>query len=117
MVTASGENEALDRIKEVKPDLIILDVMMDHLLSGFNLSQKIKKDASYKGIPILILTAVDRELHLDFQRHAEPRRRDEGDEFYLPVDDYIQKPVKPEKLLSRVANLLNKTQQSAETTV
>ena len=101
-VEAAGNgDEAMECIKREAPDLIILDVMMNKPQEGFFLSRELKKDRRYKGIPILMLTAVKEKTGIDFKSAA-------GDEDWLPVEDYLDKPVKPQVLLERVAALLKK---------
>lgn len=98
---ASDTDEGWRKVEEEEPDLIILDVMMERLNSGFVLCRKLKKDARYKDIPILILTAVDREFHFRFGDDA-------GGEEWLPSDAYLDKPVEPSRLLTEIENLLKK---------
>ncbi|MFQ5951885.1 MAG: PleD family two-component system response regulator [Candidatus Omnitrophota bacterium] len=96
----SGE-EGLNKIRQEKPDLIILDIMMETGDKGFDVARKVKKDESYKGIPILMLTAIKERTGFDFSEEA-------GDEAWLPVDDYCDKPLRPEELIAKVENLLKK---------
>ena len=66
---------------------------------GFELSRQLKGSAEYKDIPILMLTAVKDKTGLDFKSTA-------GDESWLPVEAFLDKPVKPDVLLEKVASLL-----------
>ena len=93
--------EGMDRLKEAKPDLIILDVMMRTSQEGFELSRELKRNAQYKDIPILMLTAVEQKTGLDFKSAA-------GDESWLPVEEFLDKPIKPNVFLEKVDNLLSK---------
>jgi CheY-like chemotaxis protein len=93
--------EGMDRLKEAKPDLILLDVMMRTSQEGFELSRELKHDVQYRDIPILMLTAVKQKTGLDFKPAA-------GDESWLPVEGYLDKPVRPNELLEKVAGLLDK---------
>lgn len=99
--TASSGKEGLKKIKSVEPDLIILDVMMETKDSGFEVAREIRGDKKYRNIPILMLTAIKEKLGLDFKDEA-------GDQIWLPVDDYIEKPLKPAELLQKVSSLLEK---------
>jgi len=94
--------EGMKRISDSKPDLIILDVMMHTAEEGFDLSRSLKQNPEYKEIPILMLTAVKQKTGLDFKSVA-------GDETWLPVEDFLDKPVKPDVLLERVDSLLHKS--------
>jgi len=99
---AQDGTEGMERLKESRPDLIILDVMMRTSQEGFELARELKHDAQYKEIPILMLTAVKHKTGLDFKDTA-------GDTSWLPVEEYLDKPVKPNVLLEMVADLLQKS--------
>lgn len=98
--SAQDGDEGMERLREIRPDLIILDVMMRTSQEGFELSRELKHDAQYKDIPILMLTAVKQKKGLDFKSAA-------GDEAWLPVEAFLDKPVKPDMLLDRVQDLLS----------
>ena len=95
---ASGE-EGLKKVKIDSPDLVILDIMMEKGDTGFDVARELKNEPSTKNIPILMLTAIKEKTGLDFKKEA-------GDEIWLPVDDYVEKPLKPEELISKVEKLL-----------
>ena len=99
-VAKSGE-EGLTKVKTETPDLIILDVMMESGDKGFDVARTLKNDQKYKNIPILMLTALKEKSGLDFKREA-------GDEVWLPVDDYCDKPLKPAELIVKIEALLKK---------
>ena len=100
---ASGD-EGLKKVKEVKPDLIILDVMMDTTTAGFQVSLALRNPepsseyAAYRHIPILMLTAI----------HTTTPLRFAPDQDYLPVNAFIEKPIEPETLLKQVREHLGK---------
>jgi CheY-like chemotaxis protein len=83
-----------------KPDLIILDVMMDTMHEGFDFDRELKHNPDYKDIPVLMLTAVKERFGLDFKPEA-------GDQEWLPVEEFLDKPVKPAVLLEKVEKLLS----------
>lgn len=99
VISASSGAEGIECAKEVKPDVIILDVMMETGDSGFDVARAIKKDEATKNIPILMLTAIKEKTGFDFKHEA-------GDQVWLPVDDYVDKPLKPNELLAKIAKLL-----------
>ncbi len=99
VINAKDGEEGLRKAKADRPDLIILDIMMETSDKGFDVARQLKWDEKYKNIPILMLTAIKDRTGLDFKKEA-------GDETWLPVDDYMEKPLKPEELVSKVESLL-----------
>lgn len=99
--TAVNSKEAKTLLGQDIPDLIILDVMMDTMREGFIFDRELKHDPQYRAIPVLMLTAVKEKTGLDFKSEA-------GDPDWLPVEDFLDKPVKPQVLLDTVARLLEK---------
>ncbi len=103
IAAATGE-EGLRKVKEIEPDLVILDVMMETSTAGFQVSLQLRSPdpqseyAAYKNIPILMLTAI----------HTTTSLRFGPDEAYLPVDDFVEKPIKPDVLLDKVSSLIEK---------
>ena len=100
--SAQDGSEGMEQVKKSKPDLIILDVMMRTSQEGFELSRELKNDAKYRDIPILMLTGVKEKTGLDFKSEA-------GDQSWLPVEEFLDKPVKPDVLLEKVEDLLQKS--------
>ena len=99
--TASDGEEALAKIEEEKPDLLILDLLMP-VMDGFEVCKRLNEQAGPSGnqIPILIFSAV---------REESSRRRYELDtNVTLGVDDYVEKPISPPLLLQRVEKVLKK---------
>jgi CheY-like chemotaxis protein len=99
-IAKSGE-DGLKRTRQSKPDLIILDVMMESMDKGFDVARNLKKDENHKDIPILMLTAIKEKTGLGFEKEA-------GDPDWLPVDGYCEKPLKPDELILKVEMLLRK---------
>jgi two-component system response regulator VicR len=88
----SGE-EGLKIIRDVHPDLILLDLMMPDM-DGWEVYQQMKADEKIKDIPVIVVTAkaqsIDKVLGLHIAK----------------VDDYIAKPFSPQELLTSVDNVL-----------
>ena len=99
----SGE-EGLRRVKEINPDLIILDVMMERYSAGFHVSVTLRDPsleseyAAYRRVPIIVLTSI----------HKTTYHRFEPDEDYLPVDAFFEKSTPPDVLLAKVHELVGK---------
>ena len=85
--------DALNKIKENKPDLVLLDVMLPNL-NGFEVCKKIKNDPYLKNIQIIMLTAKNME-------------QDILKGFELGAVDYITKPFSNKILLARIKAHLN----------
>jgi len=104
VVTALSPNEGKDKIFSEKPDLILLDIMMDSLFDGFSLCHAIKTSKEYnefRDTPIIFISAVKEKTGSRFQFKGE-------EEGLVGPDDYIDKPVKPDDLLARIERLLQK---------
>ncbi|HEU5347334.1 MAG TPA: response regulator transcription factor [Ktedonobacterales bacterium] len=91
---------ALDMAQRLKPDLVILDVMLPDL-DGFEVCRRLRENQATINIPILMLTAKD-----------EVRDRVQG--LNIGADDYLTKPFDMAELLARVRALLRRQQRVAE---
>ena len=93
--------EGMKKAREEIPDLIILDVMFGERekVHGFDCAVNMKRDEILAPIPILMVTAVN-------IRHPRFNFSPGTDEEYLPVDDFIDKPVETEDLTSKVEKLI-----------
>jgi len=100
--TAYDPEEGSRKLYQERPDLIILDVMFGNKgeSKGFDFAQKVRFDKQYSDIPVLMLSAVNTEKpFFDFSP--------ETDGEFLPVDSFIDKPVKTEELYKKVEELIN----------
>ena len=99
--SAQDPDEGFAKLEEEIPDLLILDVMMGRGAGGFVLARKIRKDSRFDHVPILMLTSMTEQTGFDIpgQRISEK---------FLPVDDYIEKGLKPHELLEKVEQQLAK---------
>ena len=98
VTSAYTVEEAKRMIAESDPDLVILDVMLPEDLEGFELARWVREELGDRRLPIIILTAVH-------QRTAVPYRFGPDDE-WVPVDVFLDKPVKPDMLVARVLELV-----------
>jgi CheY-like chemotaxis protein len=104
VATASNPQEAKEKIFAEKPDLILLDIMMDSLFDGFSLCHAIKTSPEFqdfRNTPVIFVSAVKEIAGTRFQFKGD-------EEGMAGPDDYIDKPVKPDDLLARIAKLLKK---------
>ena len=96
VLTAVSGREALARVGEELPDVVLLDVMMDHLSEGFEVARRLKVDPATRDIPLIMLTAVDQVYNFRMEVEAS----------YVPHDRYLEKPVEPERLLDVIDEVL-----------
>ena len=93
VVSAGNVTDGFALIDNEKPDLIILDVMMDEPDDGFYMALKLRKNGV--KTPIIMLTSVSKALGLEF-----------GNVDTLPVNEFLEKPVSPAILMGKIAEQL-----------
>jgi len=96
IAVAGSRQEGMEIFDAEKPDLVLLDVMMDEPDDGFVMAQSLKKKS--KNTPILMLTSIGQVTGMDFDKDSE----------LVPVDDFEQKPIMPNQLLEKINQLLGK---------
>jgi DNA-binding response OmpR family regulator len=100
---AQSAAEGLEAIKKVEPDLIILDVIMEDFVAGFRVVRELRTAAPdspfkrFEKVPILMLTSVTSKTTVDFSGRVATA--------LLPVDAFIEKPVKPSELFAAIEKL------------
>ena len=102
VLKARDGQEALEKLVEERPDLIILDLLMPRM-DGFAVCRELKEPRrarEYPKVPILILTSAREE--------AARRRYELEVGLALDVDDYVEKPIDPHILVERVQRLLER---------
>ena len=88
--------EAMEKIKSLSYDAIVLDVMMPEK-DGYEVCAELKKDEKYRDIPIIMLTAV--------ADHVGSTRYSHADGMGMEADDYLPKPASAEEITRSVKNL------------
>lgn len=96
VITAASGDEALRKVRSDKPDLILLDIMMDTILDGVNVSQELRDDPQLRQIPLVMISSITST------EHAEMFPTDE----YLHVDGWLSKPIQPQDLLKIVSRFV-----------
>ncbi|RLC94172.1 MAG: two-component system response regulator [Chloroflexi bacterium] len=93
LIGAIGGREGIDAVRQLKPDLVLLDLMMPDM-DGWEVYQHMKADDELKSIPVIVVTAkaqsIDKVLGLHIAK----------------VDDYVTKPFGPQELLQSVNRVL-----------
>jgi CheY-like chemotaxis protein len=95
---ATNGDEALEKVNEEAPDLIILDVIMSTVLDGLSVSQELGDHPEYRDIPIIMVTSI---ANTDY---AQLFPTDE----YVHLDAFLTKPVAPDRLVKEVSRLLGR---------
>ena len=88
----------IEKARQLKPDLMILDVMMATDTEGIEVSRKIAEIPELRSMPVVLLTGIRKAKNLPFSLSP--------DENWLPVKIVIEKPVPPETLLKEIRKLL-----------
>lgn len=99
VVSAYNIKDGFELLTKSNPDIAVLDVMMDDKHDGFELARKIKKTDGFENLPIIMLTSISEVTGVNFSAAA-------SDPDWLPVEEYIDKPVEPDKLISTIEELL-----------
>jgi DNA-binding response OmpR family regulator len=94
VITASDADSGYALIKEQDPQLIILDVMMKEPDDGFFLAQKLRKENI--TTPILMYTSISKSIGMHY-----------GAGELVPVDEFVEKPITPDQLITKVEKLLH----------
>ena len=102
VVTAQNPQEAKKMLNAEKPDIILLDIMMDSIFDGYSLCHEIKTSEEYRELndtPIIFISAVK-------EKAGSRVTFDSNEHGLVGPDDYIDKPVQPEDLYLRIEKLL-----------
>jgi CheY-like chemotaxis protein len=99
VITSSDGKDGYTKLKNEKPDLLVLDVMMNTDLEGYNLLHVIKQEPAYKKIPIILLTGMIDKLGVNLISAVE-------DEKMLPNVHFQDKPIDPQVLVKMIQDLL-----------
>jgi CheY-like chemotaxis protein len=100
VVTAANGTEARAWLADHRPDLIVLDIMMDHDAEGFNLAFKLKAEEPTRSIPIVILSGFMSHLESKYSSFEFIQSRD------WPAAKFFDKPVKLAELAESIGKLI-----------
>lgn len=106
-VVAAHDLEAgIQAAASKRPDCIVLDIMMPHATEGFHFVWRLRQyeDAYFKGVPIIVLSAIHEKTELRFYPDSSDGTYQAGE--FLPVQDFVDKPVDPAILLERIDRAL-----------
>jgi len=94
--SARNSEEALTKMRQDRPDLVLLDVMMNWVLEGVTISQEMMQNRELQPIPIIMITSIRSTEH----QAVFPQDQ------YLHVNSWLDKPCPPDKLVSEVEKTL-----------
>lgn len=97
VAAAYSAAEAMETLRGSSPDVVVLDVMMEHFDSGFNVSRDIKQE--FPDLPIILMTAIGEETGMDF------RPKNEEEKELMHADAFLDKAASPEKLFEKIEEL------------
>lgn len=102
---AYNASEAMGKVRQNRPDLILLDIMMPDGIEGFHFVWDLRQmEPPLRDIPIIVVTAIHDKGELRYYPEQSDGTYEPGE--YLPVQDFIDKPIQPADLLDRVAKQL-----------
>jgi CheY-like chemotaxis protein len=96
VITAEDGRSGLAAVREHKPDVVVIDVIMGRPDEGFALARAIRADADLAGVRMLMLTAVGKQYQMLF----------EPDDLWLPVEKVLEKPIMADELAREIETLL-----------
>jgi len=99
-LTAEDGKAGLELVEKEQPDLVLLDIMMETLFSGFEVCKRLRTNPALKAIPIIGISGMGDELEVKFD--------EERDKEYFNPDAFFDKPVDREKLLEKIDELIRK---------
>ncbi len=95
--TASEGKAGIELIKEQRPDLIVLDVMMETTFSGFEVCRQVRSDSDLKNTPIIGVSGMGDELGLKYEKYEDME--------YFSPNVFFDKPVDKDLLLAKINDL------------
>ncbi len=99
VLAASSGAEGLEMVMRENPDVVVLDVMMENTDEGFAVARRIRQRLQSE-VPIIMLTSVGKVTGYDYRPGEHPD--------FFPVEAYLEKPVPPTLLISRIREVLKK---------
>ena len=111
-VSAKDGTEGLELLRDEKPDLVLLDLMMPKK-SGITMFQELRKDPDLSNVPVVVVTGVSEVTGVDFRNFMfkQPMRDEKkfvettGLTKYTVPDGYIEKPIDPDELIRTIKEI------------
>ena len=103
ILTAVDGQKGFELIKRERPDLILLDIMMETLFSGFEVCKQIRSDDDLKNIPVIGISALSDELNINYRQWPDY-------EYFRP-NAFLDKPVDRQRLLQMIPEVIRKAKK------
>jgi CheY-like chemotaxis protein len=96
VVSAGNSDQGMLTLAREKPDLVVLDVIMSSVLDGLSMSQRMAEDATFRHVPIVMVTSIANTDYLALFPTDES----------IHIDAFVTKPIAPKELLRQIGKLL-----------
>jgi CheY-like chemotaxis protein len=110
IMTAGNGIEAMQKVREAKPDVILLDLMMPGQ-SGMKFINELKSKEEYKSVPVVIVSGATKVTGIDMKAYINDKelsgRKKEIMGIDAKPDAYVEKPVDPETLIETIKQILS----------
>ena len=103
VLTADDGLKGIELIRKEVPDVILLDIMMETLFSGFEVFRQIRSDEALKNIPIIGISAMRDALDIDYSQWPDYE--------YFSPDSFVDKPVDRQRLLRMIPEVIRKAKK------
>ena len=104
VLTADDGQKGIELIRKERPDVILLDIMMETLFSGFEVCKQIRSDDDLKNIPVIGISAMGDELNINYSEWP--------DYDYFRPNAFLDKPVDRQRLLRMIPEVVRKAKKS-----
>ena len=94
VISADSNESCFESLEKERPDLIILDVMLETVTEGFYIGDKLKYNSKYHSIPVIVLSAIEKHTGFPMNKNS------------VPADEYLEKPIDPHDLIEAVNKFL-----------
>jgi CheY-like chemotaxis protein len=103
VLTAEDGQKGLELIRKERPDVVLLDIMMETLFSGFEVCKALRSDGDLEDIPIIGISAMGEELDINYSQWP--------DYDYFRPDAFLDKPIDKQRLLRMIPEVIQKAQK------
>lgn len=103
VMTADNGQKGIELIRKERPNLVLLDIMMETLFSGFEVFKRMRSDKSLRNIPIIGISAMRDALDIDYRQWPDYE--------YFSPDTFLDKPVDRQRLLRMIPEVIRRAKK------